>query len=206
MKWTDSGGSFEQPEPGSYAAVCYKLIDIGTQEGEYLGQKTVKRQVILGWELDEKMQTGDNAGKPFVVSKFYTQSLNEKATLRHDLAGWRGRDFTPEELAGFDAKNLLGKPCMLSLTLSDKGKIKVASVSKLPKGMAAPKQVNPSMFLSLEPGDYDHQVFDVQTEKMKAIIMASPEWQALQRKAGKSSGFGDMPDDMPWKDEEEVVF
>jgi hypothetical protein len=206
MKWSDAGGSFEQPEPGTYAAVCYKILDIGTQEGEYQGQKTIRRQVIIGWELTEKMTTGDNAGKPFVVSKFYTQSLNDKATLRHDLAGWRGRDFTPEELAGFDAKNIIGKSCMLSITLSDKGKIKVSSVVKLPRGMEAPKQVNPSMFLSLEPNDYDHKVFDVQTEKMKAMIMASPEWQSLQRRAGKASDFEAMPDDLPWKDEEEMAF
>jgi len=201
MKWTDSGGTFEQPEPGSYAAVCYKLLDIGTQEGEYQGQKTVKRQVILGWEIDEKMQNGEHAGKPFIVSKFYTQSLNEKATLRHDLAGWRGRDFTPEELAGFDAKSILGKPCMLTLTMSDKGKIKVASVGKLPKSMMAPQQVNPSIFLSLEPGQFDQSAFDAQTDKIKAIIMQSPEWARLQGRAGKASGFDDMPDDVPWDDD-----
>lgn len=210
MKWSDAGGSFEQPEPGTYAAVCYKILDIGTQEGEYLGQKTVKRQVIIGWELSEKMTTGDNDGKPFVVSKFYTQSLNEKSTLRHDLAGWRGRDFTPEELAGFDAKNILGKGCMLSLTLSDKGKIKVASVAKLPKGMTAPEQVNPSIFLSLEPQDFDRKVFEAQTEKMKAIIMASPEWEGLTAKGkpsqGGSSCFDDMSDDKPWDDADAIPF
>lgn len=200
MRWTDAGGSFEQPEPGTYAAVCYKILDIGTQEGEYLGQKTVKRQVIIGWEISEKMTTGDNAGKPFVVSKFYTQSLNEKSTLRHDLAGWRGRDFTPEELAGFEAKNILGKSCMLSLTMTDKGKIKVASVAKLPKGMEGPTQVNPSMFLSLEPQDFDRKVFEAQTEKMKAIIMSSPEWETLERKSKPQGDFEHMPDDLPWKD------
>lgn len=199
MKWTDSGGSFEQPEPGTYAAVCYKVLDIGTQESEYQGQKTVRRQVIIGWEISEKMSDG----RPFVVSKFYTQSLNEKATLRHDLAGWRGRDFTPDELAGFDAKNILGKPCMLSLTLSDKGRIKVSSVAKLPKGMESPKQVNPSMFLSLEPSEYNPSVFEVQSEKIKAMIMASPEWQSLaKRGAVKAVGIEDMPDDLPWKDDE----
>lgn len=207
MKWSDSGGSFEQPEPGTYAAVCYKILDIGSQEGEYLGQKTVRRQVIIGWELSEKMTTGDNAGKPFVVSKFYTQSLNDKATLRHDLAGWRGRDFTPDELAGFDAKNILGKPCMLSLTLSDKGRIKVASVAKLPKGMTAPTQVNPSIFLSLEPAAYNAAVFDAQTDKLKAIIMASPEWKSLAKRSAVPAGdFDNMPDDLPWKDDAEVDF
>lgn len=203
MKWSDSGGSFEQPEPGTYAAVCYKILDIGTQESEYQGQKTIKRQVIIGWELNESMSDG----RPFVVSKFYTQSLNDKATLRHDLAGWRGRDFTPDELAGFDAKNILGKSCMLSLTLSDKGRIKVASVAKLPKGMTAPTQVNPSIFLSLEPAAYNAAVFDAQTDKLKAIIMASPEWQSLAKRSAAPAGdFDDMPNDLPWKDEEEVVF
>ena len=206
MKWADSGGDFEQVEPGSYAAVCYKIVDIGTQEGEYQGVKNSRRQVIIGWELDELMTTGERAGKPFVVSKFYTQSLGEKANLRHDLAGWRGRDFTPDELAGFDAKNILGKSCMLSLTLTDKGKIKVSGVSKLPKGMTAPAQVNPTLFLSLEPNDYDRAAFDAQTDKMKAMIMASPEWQALQKPQGKPNNFADMPDDMPWKDDEEVAF
>ena len=200
MKWADSGGDFEQVEPGSYAAVCYKIVDIGTQEGEYQGVKNARRQVIIGWELDELMTTGERAGKPFVVSKFYTQSLGEKANLRHDLAGWRGRDFTPEELAGFDAKNILGKSCMLSLTLTDKGKIKVSGVSKLPKGMTAPAQVNPTLFLSLEPNDYDRAAFDAQTDKMKAMIMASPEWQALQKSQGKPSNFADMPDDIPFDD------
>lgn len=203
MKWSDSGGSFEQPEPGTYAAVCYKIIDIGSQESEYQGQKTVKRQVIIGWELNESMSDG----RPFVVSKFYTQSLNDKATLRHDLAGWRGRDFTPDELAGFDAKNILGKPCMLSLTLTDKGRIKVASVAKLPKGMTAPTQVNPSIFLSLEPAAYNAAVFDAQTDKLKTIIMASPEWQSLAKRIAAPAGdFDNMPDDLPWKDEEEVEF
>jgi len=203
MRWTDSGGGFENPEPGTYAAVCYKILDIGTQEGEYQGQKTIRRQVIIGWELSEKMSDG----RPFVVSKFYTQSLSDKATLRHDLAGWRGRDFTPDELAGFDARNIIGKPCMLSLTLSDKGRIKVSSVAKMPKGMAAPAQENASIFLSLEPQDFDRKAFEAQSDKIKAMIMQSPEWAALQNR-GKStgSGFEDMPDDRPWKDDDDIAF
>jgi hypothetical protein len=196
MKWADNGGTFEQPEPGSHAAVCYKIIDLGTQENDYQGQKTHKRQVIIGWELSDLMSDG----RPFVVSKFYTQSLNEKATLRHDLAGWRGRDFTQEELAGFDARNIIGKPCLLSLTLNDKGKVKIASVAKLPKGMEAPKQTNPSVFLSLEPNDYDQKAFDAQSDKIKAMVMLSPEWQSLQRRS--NNDLNDMPDDLPWKDDD----
>lgn len=102
MKWNDAGsGNYEQPPVGTHLARCIKVIDIGTQKGEFQGKVTMKRQVIIGWELpNETMTEGEHAGKPFGVSKFYTASLNEKANLRADLANWRGRDFTPQELGG----------------------------------------------------------------------------------------------------------
>jgi len=37
-------------------------------------------------------------GEPMSISKNYTASLSDMATLREDLKNWRGRDFTPEEL------------------------------------------------------------------------------------------------------------
>jgi hypothetical protein len=189
MKWADSGnGDFENPEPGSYVGTCYKIIDIGTQEGEYQGQKTSKRQCIIGWELNENMSDG----KPFVVSKFYTQSLNEKSILRKDLAGWRGRDFTPEELLGFDAMNILGKTCMISLVMNDKGKIRVGSISKTPKGMTAPELVNPTIFFSLDPGQFNAKQFEGFSDGVKKLIVQSPEYKhAINGDSGSHAGLED---------------
>lgn len=180
-KWTDTGGGdFEQPPEGTHVARCVKMIDIGTQEGEYQGKATRKRQAIIGWELpNELMSEGEYAGKPFAVSKFYTQSLGEKANLRKDLMNWRGRDFTPEELAGFDAKNILGKTCMVSLTKNDKGRTKVTAVIALPRGMTVPPQVNPTAYLSLEDDEFDQGVFDALSDKMKEMIRKSPEYARL---------------------------
>ena len=42
----NSDSHFENPEPGSYPATCYKIIDLGTQEGEYQG-KTIKRRLNI---------------------------------------------------------------------------------------------------------------------------------------------------------------
>lgn len=182
MKWSDNGSSsFEQAPNGTHVARCIKLIDIGTQHGEYQGQPTVRRQCVIHWELpNELMTTGEYAGKPFAVSKFYTQSLHEKATLRHDLKNWRGRDFTDDELAGFDAKNILGKPCMISVVTNEKGRSAVGGVMALPKGTAVPDQINPSLYFSLEPGEFDQAIFDGFGDKMKALIMQSDEWQAIK--------------------------
>ena len=202
MRWKDSGGGdFEQAPVGTHTARCIKIIDIGTQRGEYQGKATIKRQCIVGWELPNELMTeGEFSGKPFVVSKFYTASLNEKATLRKDLANWRGRDFTEEELAGFDSKNILGVPCMLSLTENDKGKTRVTGVMAIPRGATVPAQINKTFYFSLD--EFDQETFNGLSEGIKKMIEASPEFKELQnpsRQERKGGGtFNDMDDDIPF--------
>jgi hypothetical protein len=181
MKFSENSNStFEQPPVGAHVARCIKLIDLGTQENDYQGKVTHPRQVMITWELPNSvMEEGDAKGKPFIVSKFYTQSLSEKANLRKDLMNWRGRDFTEEELAGFDAKNILGKPCMVSITLTEKGKARVSSVMAIPKGMSCPEQVNPSVILSLEYDEFNQDIFDSLGKGLKNIIEQSPEFKKL---------------------------
>jgi len=195
------GGDFEQPEAGSYAAICYRIIDLGTQHGEYQGVPNEKHQCLISFELDEKMADG----KPFAASKFYTVSLSEKANLRKDLEGWRGRAFSDEELQGFDPKNVLGKPCMLSLIRTDKGKTKIASISKLPKGMAAPTPVNPQVYFTMQAKSLD-PVFESFSDGIKKIIMQSPEYQALVNRKPAPAGGGTFDDMQRDELETEIPF
>lgn len=200
MNLTDKGGDFEQPPIGTHVARSIGLIDIGSQEGEYQGQKTFKRQFILRWEIPGELMTkGDNTGKPFVVSKFYTASLSEKSNLRKDLVNWRGRDFTADELAGFAAKNILDKPCMVQIT-DKSGKNRVTGVFALPKGTACPNAVNPVEYFSLEEGEFEMETFNKFSEKMQAMISNSPEFHTVTGAAPKNDGtsFADMDDDIPF--------
>ena len=195
MKITDSSKGFEQPPVGTAVARCYRIIDLGTQEGEYQGKKIYRRQVHFTWELPNDLMTeGDHAGKPFMVSKFYTASMNEKATLRKDLENWRGREFTPEELSGFDPKNVLGKACLLSIILNEKGKAKITGVSGLPKGMDVPKQVNTSFYFSLEVEDFSRNDYEMLPEFFRELIAKSPEYQKI---VGSASDLqSDTPSDL----------
>lgn len=199
MKWVDNGGGeFEQPPVGTHVARCIKVIDIGTQRSEYQGQANIRRQCIVAWELPSELLTrGDFAGKPFLVSRFYTCSLSEKANLRKDLENWRGRAFTEQELAGFEAKNIIGKPCMLSLTANDKGKVRVTGVMAAPKGMTVPDQVGDTIYFSLD--EFDAKVFDALSDGIKKMITASPEYQHLITGGGKKAGhFDDLESDIPF--------
>jgi hypothetical protein len=180
MTWTKTGGDFQDPPVGTHIARCIRLIDIGTQKNEYEGKVSIRRQNIITWELPtELMADGDAAGKPFIVSKFYTTSLNEKSNLYADLVNWRGQEFTADELAGFEEKNLLDKVCLLSLTLNKKGKVRPTGIMKPSRGSQCPPRVNDLMYFSLEPDRFDRNVYESLSDGFKTMIQKSPEWAEL---------------------------
>lgn len=199
MLITAEGKEFEQPPVGTAVARCYRILDLGTQEGTWKNKPIFRRQVHFTWELpNDLMSEGDHAGKPFATSKFYTASLSEKANLRKDLENWRGREFSPEELAGFDPRNVLGKACLLSLTKNEKGKVRVTGVSGLPKGMDVPKQVNPSIYFSLD--DFSTSEFEALPEFFRELIAKSPEYQRKLNNTEEDlrEPINDLKDDIPF--------
>jgi hypothetical protein len=205
MLWKSNGTDYEQAPLGTHVARCVRLIDIGTQDSEYEGKKSSRRQVVVSWELCEELMTeGDFAGQPFLMSKFFTQSLNEKAKLRQWLITWRGRDFTAEELEGFDAKNILGVPCLISVTASETtGKSIVSGVMKLTKGIKPPAQITPTVFFSLEPDEFDAAVYEGLSDGLKKMINLSPEWAALSAAPSAKPAPAQSDDPAEWPDDEE---
>lgn len=190
----NGGGSFQQAPAGSHVAICIKLTDLGTQHGEYQGQPNTRNQVLVTWELpNEKMDDG----KPFIVSNFYTNSLNEKATLRAHLESWRGRGFTEDEAKKFDLMNVLGKPCMISVIHTDKGKARVSGVMALPKGTTVPATANKPTAFWLD--EFSPEEYEKVPEGIRKIIEKSDEWKAMQRPKPSA---GDMKDDLPWRDDD----
>jgi hypothetical protein len=204
VRVSDSGGGdFEQPPVGTQVARCVRIIDIGTQFGEYQGKPNAARKIVVSWELPSALMTeGDFAGKPFMVAKWYTASIGEKANLRKDLVSWRGRDFTEAELKGFDVKNILGATCFLSLTANEKKKVRVTGVMKLPQGTECPPQINQSLYFSLERDEFSQATFDSLAEYWQTEIKKSPEWADLHGSPGpvkRSAGaMSDFESDIPF--------
>jgi hypothetical protein len=171
---SENGGTFKDVEPGTHPARCVRIIDIGTQHGEYQGKATVRKQLVISWELPNELM---DDGRPFMVSKFYTASLSEKANLRKDLEAWRGRAFTDEERAGFDLKSILGAACMLSIIAKETGSgVKVGSVMKLPKGMELPPAHNP--LVSFDIDDWKDEIYEAFSDGIKGMILRSDEGKA----------------------------
>ncbi len=108
------GATFTPAPEGLHQGVCCDVVDLGIIEVTYAG-KAPKRQhkIRVVWQLDA---LADN-GKRATVGKQYTLSLHEKAGLRKDLESWRGKSFTPAELAppGFDIERLIGANAQINI-------------------------------------------------------------------------------------------
>lgn len=197
------GGNFQQVEPGMYPARCYSMIEIGTIETEFNGEKKKAHKVAITWELPTETAVfkEEKGPEPFVVSKTYTLSMHEKSTLRKDLESWRGKGYTEEEARRFDITKLLGQPCNLNVIHvpgakePNKTYVQVASISPLMKGQVCPPQVNPTKVLSYDA--FNWEVFDALSEYMKDKIKSSDEYQKLvEPQATHTSS-----DDLPWEKE-----
>lgn len=187
----NKGGDFERCQPGMHLARCYRIIDLGTQKSEYMGQVKYLHKVMLGWEIHGVDDNGQpirmKDGRPFAIFKNYTLSWADKATLRKDLQSWRGRPFTEAEMQKFDLKNVLGAWCMLNVIerpgKSD-GKMytNIDGVTPVPaiyKQSGLPEGVNKTELFNLaEP---DMTMFEGFSDNLKTKIKSSPEWQKLER-------------------------
>lgn len=138
MSLTVSGtaANYDPIPEGTHLAVCNMLVDIGIQFSERFNNRNEK--VIIGWELpDVKLELSDGPHSR-TITQTYTSSINEGSNLRNDLAAWRGRDFTKQELDAFNLRNILGTSCLINVVhkqSNGKTYANIQSVMALPKGM-----------------------------------------------------------------------
>ena len=210
------GGSFTPVAPGMHLARCYRIVDLGTQKSEYKGQVKHLQKVMIQFEVHGEDDNGNALvtakGEPMSISKNFTLSLSEKATLRIDLQAWRGRDFTADELRGFELKNVLGAWAMITAAKSagNNGKeyTNIISINPVPvaiKKAGLPEGFNKlAMFVIENP---DMELFDTFGNGLKEKIQGSPEWRArnggqeqppARKPTNTGSGFDDMDDDIPF--------
>jgi hypothetical protein len=204
------GGSFTPVAPGMHLARCYRIVDLGTQKSEFQGQIKHLQKVMMQFEVHGEDDNGSPMvtakGEPLSISKNFTLSLAEKATLRKDLQAWRGREFTADELRGFELKNVLGAWCMITAakSIGNNGKEYTNIVSINPVPVAIKKSGLPAGFNALTMfviGNPDMELFETFGNSLKEKIQATPEWRArnggqpVSKPAPSGSGFDDMEDD-----------
>ena len=182
---TSSGnsGSFKLLPAGTYPARCYSMVHIGTIEEEYQGEKKRSNKVRISWEFPTELAifSPEKGEQPFMLSKTFTISMHEKATLRKFLESWRGQGFSEDEAKSFDITKLLNVPCMVSVTHSTKKngdvRAEISSVSKMMKGLTIPDAINPILEWNYTD-KFDIGVFQSFPDYLKQLIESSAEWKA----------------------------
>jgi hypothetical protein len=189
----DKGGTDYEPlAAGMHHAVCYGIVDLGTQPG---GQFEPKRKVAFLWEVPAERikfeKDGQKKDLPRGVTATYTLSLHTKGLLRPMLESWRGKAFTTEELNGFDLKTILGANCLLNIvhaagTGKNAGKTyaNVKSVNPPMKGTPRLTSENVPLFFSIDECGDTITVPPTVPDWLKGKILQSEECVREQRKNG----------------------
>ncbi|MHA1447948.1 MAG: phage replication initiation protein, NGO0469 family [Candidatus Hodarchaeales archaeon] len=173
-----SGKGFQSPEAGKSRAWVYKIIDLGTQETEYQGEVSYKRQLMFLFELVDQLMED---GKPLVIPKTYTFSFYDKARLYMDIDSWMdGSAFEGMEnpSSEFDTEVLFKVPCELTIETKGKGTY-ITKIGRCKSTEGLTQRVNPSLEFSLD--NFDETTYNGFSDKMKAKIALSPEYQSVMK-------------------------
>lgn len=182
----NKGGNFERCPAGAHLARCYRIVDLGTQKSEYMGETKYLHKIMVGWEIHGMNDDGSKItmtdGRPFAIFKNYTYSWSDKANLRIDLQSWRGRPFNEDEMYKFDLANVLGAWCMVNV-IERQGQngntyANVAGITPVPamiKKNGLPEAVNKNEIFNIAQPDME--AFNGFSDNLKKKIESSPEWQ-----------------------------
>ena len=189
------GKDFKDLDVGSYVARIYRIIDLGTQKKEWEGEVKYVPQVLYFFEVPSKTIEIEGIQKPLTTTAWLTNSMGEKANLRHAAEAILGRSITDKEIdAGFDQNKLLEQPCMISIVPKKKGGTRVGSIFALPDGVTCPPQFNQSESFWLD--EFSQEQFDSLTDGLKRIIMLSPEYAEAVK--AQNDPMPDLKDDVPF--------
>jgi hypothetical protein len=199
------GGDFKRAPSGSHISVCNLVADCGLQPGSQAFPKP-KRKLYIRFEIPSERIEYEKDGKthegPMTIGSFYSASMNEKATLRKHLEGWRGKAFSDEQAEQFDVSAIAGKACMLSVIESDSGGktySNIASISALPKGITVPQAENELLvYVPDDDGRFSSSVFAKLPQWLQEKIDAQLKPVAKPQAHETSADSDFIDDDIPF--------
>lgn len=185
----------ELPPEGTHTAICYLLVDFGTQKKANRFKNNIEetnKWFQIGWELSDELMSD---GRPFAISRDYKNNNFSKSTIMKDLTAWFGK--LPE---GFKLEQALAKPCNITIAHNpsqDGSRMyaNITAITPLKKGEKAPAMVNKIVYFDL--GAFDQSVFDALPEWMREKIKLSPEYhEAIKNPVDTSPPFeaSEIPD------------
>lgn len=152
------------PHPeGPFAARCVDVINLGERLQSHNNEVFIRPKMALVFRTGQKRDDGEF----FEISCEFTVSLHEKAGLRAFMESWRGKDYTPEEIAAkIDFAKMEGAKALINVVhgQSKAGRTygKIKSVMRLPQGTELP-----------DTGDYQRAPYWAERKAAYAMEVAN---------------------------------
>ena len=170
----------------TYTARIYRLLTLGEQEtmftDEVTGEPISQFKIDVTFELPYETRDFGKGEQPMVISKEYTLSFNEKATLRKLINSIEGKALTDAEAVNYDILSIIGKAVQIQVvhktSKAGNERAEVSNTLGLSKGMVCPPQVNGSQILTFQ--NWSEELFLGLPQFMREKIEKSQEYQTMR--------------------------
>lgn len=177
---SEGGWDYVLAPSGTWQAVIFSVIDLGTQKEEYQGVKKEAHKIRIWFEF------ADDYDKIHTIYKELSLSFNSKSKLRQFVDGmnWGTTPMTDEQAKTFNVYTLLWKEATINVVhlkskSTDNPYSDIASLSPRIKKIALHERKAKNTYLHLSEQFFNQDVFDSQPQFVREKIEQSPEAKKL---------------------------
>lgn len=170
---------------GNYPARVYEIIEIGTVDGQWMGEAKKTHKVRIGFELPTEKRVFDVAKgeQPMVISKEMALSFGDLAGLRKIVEAVEGKKLNDAEAVNYEIESIMGKPLLVTVSHSEPNEqgivyANATTFSPLIKGLTVEPLNNKPNYL--EYAKWDEQVFLSLPEFLRDKMVVTPEYKAIK--------------------------
>lgn len=167
---------------GNYPARVYEIIELGTVDGQWMGEAKKTHKIRVGFELPTEKRVFDEkkGEQPMVISKEMALSFGDLAGLRKIIEAVEGKKITDAEAVNYDVLSIIGKPLLVTVSHSEPNEqgityANATTFSPLIKGLTVEPLHNKIRVLTYEK--WDEQLYQSLPEFLKEKIEKTPEFK-----------------------------
>lgn len=170
---------------GNYPARVYEIIEIGTVDGQWMGEAKKTHKVRIGFELPTEKRVFDEkkGEQPMVISKEMALSFGDLAGLRKIVEAIEGKKLTDAEAVNYEIESIMGRPLLVTVSHSEPNEqgiiyANATTFSPLIKGLTVEPLNNKPKYL--EYAKWDEQVYNSLPDFLKEKMNVTPEYKAMR--------------------------
>lgn len=167
---------------GNYPARVYEIIELGTVDGQWMGEAKKTHKIRIGFELPTEKRVFDEkkGEQPMVISKEMALSFGDLAGLRKIIEAVEGKKITDAEAVNYDVLSILSKPLLVTVSHSEPNEqgtvyANATTFSPLIKGLTVEPLSNKTRVLTYEK--WDEEMYNGLPDFLKEKMNKTPEFK-----------------------------